>query len=59
MWCARGQQTEDIEEAGAAIIAGMKMLAEHMDAPMAHALATELLDELLRDLLREEMIRYH
>ncbi len=59
MHCERVQQTEDIEEAGAAIVAGMRLLAEHMDPPMAHALATELLDELLRDLLKADRVRYH
>jgi hypothetical protein len=29
------------------------LLAEHLDPPTAHALATQLLDELLRDLLKD------
>jgi len=45
--------TEEIEEAGAAIMTGMRLLAEHLDPPTAHALATQLLDDLLRDLLKD------
>ena len=42
------QDTEEIEEAGAAIMTGMRLLAEHLDPPTAHALATQLLDDVLR-----------
>lgn len=55
----RLQDADEIEEAGASIIAGMRLLAEHMDAPDAHALATELLDELLRDMLKTSGILKH
>lgn len=44
---------EEIEEAGATIMAGMRLLAEHLDPHTAHALATQLLDDLLRDMLNE------
>ncbi|MCL4766087.1 MAG: hypothetical protein KJZ80_07640 [Hyphomicrobiaceae bacterium] len=53
MWSQRVQHVEEIEEAGASIMAGMRLLAEHMDPPTAHALATQLIDELLRDMLKE------
>lgn len=53
MWSQNGSSDEEIEEAGAAIIAGMRLLAEHLDPPTAHAFATQLLDDLLRDMLRE------
>ena len=52
MRCDRVQQNEEIEEAGACIVAGMRLLTEHMDPPTAHALAVELLDDLLRDMLK-------
>lgn len=53
MWSQRLQDVEEIEEAGASIMAGMRLLAEHLDPPTAHALATQLLDDLLRDMLKE------
>ena len=53
MWSQRIQDAEEIEEAGASIMAGMRLLAEHLDPPTAHALATQLLDDLLRDMLKE------
>lgn len=53
MWSQRRSSDEEIEEAGAAIVAGMRLLAEHLDPPTAHALATQLLDDLLRDMLQE------
>ncbi len=53
MWSHRIQDAEEIEEAGASIMAGMRLLAEHLDPPTAHALATQLLDDLLRDMLNE------
>lgn len=59
MRCQWVEQPDEIEEAGAAIIAGMRLLAEHMDPPTAHALATELLDELLRDLMKGGTVQRH
>lgn len=53
MWSQNVQNAEEIEEAGASIMAGMRLLAEHLDPPTAHALATQLLDDLLRDMLKE------
>jgi len=53
MWSQRAPSDEEIEEAGASIMAGMRLLAEHLDPPTAHALATQLLDDLLRDMLKE------
>ena len=53
MWSQCRSSDEEIEEAGAAIVAGMRLLAEHLDPPTAHALATQLLDDLLRDMLQE------
>ncbi|PZN26023.1 MAG: hypothetical protein DIU71_18985, partial [Proteobacteria bacterium] len=52
MWSHRVQDADEIEEAGASIMAGMRLLAEHLDPPTAHALATQLLDELLRDMIK-------
>jgi len=53
MWSRKVHDIEDIEEAGASIMTGMRLLAEHLDPPTAHALATQLLDDLLRDMLKE------
>ncbi len=53
MWSQHVDDNEELEEAGASIMAGMRLLAEHLDPPTAHALATQLLDELLRDMLQE------
>lgn len=53
MWSHRVQDADEIEEAGASIMAGMRLLAEHLDPPTAHALATQLLDDLLRDMMKE------
>ncbi len=47
--CSRA---DEIEEAGASIMAGMRLLAEHLDPPTAHALATQLLDDLLQDMMK-------
>lgn len=59
MWSQRLQDVEEIEEAGASIMAGMRLLAEHLDPPTAHALATQLLDDLLRDMLSEGSLARH
>ena len=53
MWYQRVHAPEELEEAGVCIMSGMRLLAEHLDPPTAHAIATQLLDDLLRDMLNE------
>lgn len=59
MWSHRIHDADEIEEAGASIVAGMRLLAEHLDPPTAHALATQLLDDLLRDMMQESSHSIH
>ena len=59
MLCQCVDDAEEIEEAGASIMAGMRLLAEHLDPPTAHALAIQLLDDLLRDMLKESSHALH
>jgi hypothetical protein len=58
MRCRRIQHVEAIEEAGVSIVTGMRMLADCMDPATAHELASELIDEVLRDMLKERSTRH-